>query len=266
MRTKKTSPKNISLRAMLLAGSLVLALPAHAQNKKVTPPAPTTPSAPTAPVKGDQVDISDIENKYWAPKDTDFNVVQNRTYTKEKRFSLSAQYGPVVNETLNEGTGAAFGMNYYFTERWGLQLNYTMFMLKNSPATQAFIDAGGGPDYGRAKNMYDIGLNWIPFYAKMSVIGKKIIYFDMAITPTIGMMNYEQRTLLLGDKQQSAMTYGFDITQLFFMHKNFAIKVDYKQRYYKEEIIRYYGAGAGGKVKDKSSDNTSLMFGLAVFF
>ncbi|MEO0335372.1 MAG: hypothetical protein AAF202_03205, partial [Pseudomonadota bacterium] len=42
---------------------------------------------------GDRVDISDLENKYWAPKDTDFKVVQNRLYTKEKRFSLSTGIG-----------------------------------------------------------------------------------------------------------------------------------------------------------------------------
>lgn len=219
--------------------------------------------------KIDSVDISDIESKYWAPKDTDFNVVQNRTYTKEKRVSLHLQYGPSINDTLNEGYAGSLGATYYFSERWGLQLGYTMMSLKNSEATQAFIDAGGGPNYGRISNYYDIGLNWIPFYAKMSVVGKKIIYFDMAFTPTIGMVNYEAQTYNLGAKEKSSMSYGFDVTQLFFLHSHFAVRLDLKHRFYKEEIVTFRGpggVGTGNKISEKNSDNTLLLIGAEFFF
>lgn len=283
MRALNTSLKNISLKGLALALSLTLTAPAAAQTKKaagkpavkaapVAAPAAAaapTPVVPVAPAgKGDQVDISDIENKYWAPKDTDFNVVQNRTYTKEKRLAISAQYGPVINDTFNEGNAGSLGLNYFFTERWGLQLNYTMFSMKNSDATNGFIAQGGSPNYGTPSNMYDLGINWIPFYAKMSVMGKKIIYFDMAFTPTVGMMNYEARTDQ-GNSDKSSLTYGFDVTQYFFIHKNFAVRVDLKQRWYKEEIVLFHGpgnVGTGGKVKDKNSDNTTLLIGGAVFF
>ncbi|MGE0764270.1 MAG: outer membrane beta-barrel domain-containing protein [Bdellovibrionales bacterium] len=265
MRAQNTASFGNIVTSLLLAGSFTLPVSAFAQSKAKPAAAPV----PAEKAKEGQVDISDIENKYWAPKDTDFNVVQNRTYTKEKRFAVSAQFGPVINETLNDGNGASLGVNYYFNERWGLQLNYTMLKLGNSDATQAFIDAGGGPNYGRVTGYYDIGLNWVPFYAKMSVVGKKIIYFDMAFTPTIGMMNYEAQTFDRGNFDKSALTYGFDVTQLFFIHSNFAVRLDLKHRFYKEEILRYRGpggVGTGDKVKDKNSDNTMLIIGGAVFF
>ena len=284
MGTNNTSLTNTLIKAMLLFSCLALTAPVAAQSKKAAGKAPakvapapqsvTMPSTATVPPekssgKGDQVDISDIENKYWAPKDTDFNVVQNRTYTKEKRFSISAQYGPVTNETMNEGNSMSLGVNYFFSERLGLQMSYSMLTMKNSSATKAFIDAGGGPDFGRPIGYYDLGINWIPFYAKMSVIGKKIIYFDMGFTPVIGMLDYEAKTKNLGNFDKSSMTYGFDVTQWFFMHNNFAVRLDLKQRWYKEEIVRYYtssGIAEGVKLRSRTSDNTSLLIGLALFF
>ena len=37
----------------------------------------------------EKVDISDLEQKYWAPKDVEFNVVQNRLYSKAGRFGIT---------------------------------------------------------------------------------------------------------------------------------------------------------------------------------
>jgi uncharacterized lipoprotein NlpE involved in copper resistance len=44
--------------------------------------------------KDDKVDVKDLEERYWTAKDTEFKVVQNRLYTKEKKFSLTPMAGP----------------------------------------------------------------------------------------------------------------------------------------------------------------------------
>src|SRR5690606_26784918 len=126
--------------------------------------------------KTDKVDISDLENKYWAPKDTDFSVVQNRTYTKEGKFGLALQGGLLVNDGYSDGTVYAASLNYFFTERHGMEFTYTGADLKENDSTKSLVGFAGGvkPDYGQMSGYYGVSYNWVPFYAKMSVLGKKI--------------------------------------------------------------------------------------------
>ncbi len=262
MRAQNTALKSIS--HICKTGVLVLVFAcdvAGAQTaKKVTP---------AAPVKDERVDISDIENKYWAPKDTDFSVVQNRTYSKEKRAAFSLMYGPLVNDTWTEGNTTALAVNYFFNERMGLQLSYESSDYAQSDTTNRVIALGAKPDFGRVTGYYGVGFNWVPFYAKMSFLGKRIIYFDMSITPTLGMTTYEQQRRTMGASDKSGLTYGVDVTQWFFIHNNFAFRIDVKNRWFQEAVVKFDtdGSAAEGTIlRDKSSDNTLFMFGGTFFF
>lgn len=243
--------------------------PAPSAGKESAPPANEAASAAGPAKSDDKVDISDIENKYWAPKDTDFSVVQNRTYTKEKKYSFSLLYGPLINETFSEGKSFAMTMNYFYSERNGIQFTFEHVDSHDSSATRGFIDQGGGPNYGRVNTYYGIGYNFVPFYAKMSVLGKRIIYFDMAFTPNLGLTKYDQLTNSLGNSGKTSLTYGFDISQMFFLDRWFALRVDLKQRWFKEEVLKYQsdpGVPEGSVLRTKMQDNTLLLFGAMFFF
>lgn len=206
---------------------------AHAQNKakeKATPPPQEAPAA------DGKVDISDLENKYWAPKDTDFSVVQNRTYTKEKRFSLALMGSQLLRDSYNEGFGYAVNLNYYLSERSGFEIQYQTLDSKDNSQTKGFKEqySGVSPSYGKITSMYDVGYAYVPFYAKMSVMGRKILYFDMAITPKIGMVNYDQQ-LRSGNSNESSFMYGFDINQMFFLNEHWTIRADIKNRWFNEK-------------------------------
>jgi hypothetical protein len=58
-----------------------------------------TATASPSPNPDKKVDISDLENRYWTAKDTEFSVVQNRLYTKAKRFSVTLQGGTDLSNT-----------------------------------------------------------------------------------------------------------------------------------------------------------------------
>ena len=120
------------------------------------------PNEPTSPkVDGDKLDISELEQKYWAQKDTDFSVVQNRTYTKANRYALTAGYGPAVNNTFSAGNYTTLQANYYFSERTGLEFTYMSADLRDSDATRKFKSglSGGGvaPDFNREQSYMGIG-------------------------------------------------------------------------------------------------------------
>lgn len=226
-----------------------------------------SPSGPSQVPTGDKLDISELEEKYWAPKDTDFSVVQNRTYTKAGKWAASLMYGPVVNDTFNEGYNTGVQLNYYKDERYGFQFQYITSDLKNSDATDKFLSqlSGGqvAPDFNRAKDYYGIGFNFVPFYAKMSVMGKRIIYFDMQITPTIGMGSYEQQQQNGQGKEKTSFAYGLDITQYFFFSKNFALRFDLHNRWSKQDVVSYKSPFS--KVRDDNENTTMFLFGLTYF-
>ncbi len=217
--------------------------------------------------KSDRLDVTDIEKKYWAAKDTDFSVVQNRTYSKARRFALSGSYGIMVNDPYSEAINLSGSLSYYVSERMGLELNYTRANPNDNKSVEAYKTIQGAvyPAHGKVRSFYGGYLNWIPFYAKMSVLNSKIIYFDMAFSPGFGVTQYDAQ-VGTGPVAKTSPTLAFDVSQHFFLSKNFAFRFDYKNRWFQEEILFYSGAATGQKVKTELTQTSSLMFGATVFF
>jgi outer membrane beta-barrel protein len=223
-------------------------------------------TAPVAAEKSEKLDISELEQKYWAPKDTDFSVVQNRTYTKANRYAVSLLGGPIVNDPYNSGFSVALAGNYYFNERYGVELQYIDSSgLKDSDAVEEFCGLSGGcvlPDFNRPVTFYGAGFNWVPIYAKMSLLGSRIIYFDMQFTPILGMSTYEQQNNIGAGKEKTAFTYGIDVTQYFFFDKNLALRFNLQNRWSKQDIIEYDGTN---KVRTDNDHTALFLFGLTYF-
>ncbi len=259
--------KNTTLNILLLAVVMISNIPANAQGPEKGAKAKPTNAAPAEDDK--KVDISDLENKYWAPKDTDFSVVQNRTYPKEGKIFISPQYGLIVNDQYNEGSVMGISGQYFFSERYGVQIESFKSDLKLNKAMQdlSTLASGAQADHGKLTGYYGVGFNMVPFYAKMSVLGKKIIYFDMAFTPVIGMSTYDQ-VVSTGNVSKTALTYGFDISQYFLFNKWVAIRTDLKSHWRSEEVLTYgNGSTTGGvKVKDKTTYDTLFTMGLMFFW
>jgi outer membrane beta-barrel protein len=274
-----------TLRLIFTVITVLTALGAQAQSKayqrkkpaaKAAPavvpaakPAPTAAkAAEAAPAKADseKLDIQDLEQKYWAPKDTDFSVVQNRTYTKAGRVAASLMTGPIVNDTFNEGLTTALNVSYYFDERYGVEFMYQSSDLEDSQATKKFRSqlSGGAvsPDYNRDVSFYGVGFNWVPFYAKMSFLGRKIIYFDMQVTPVIGMSTYEQQSEVK-TPEESSFSYGVDVTQFFFFSDNVAVRGTLHNRFYSADVLGYQ---SGAVTRTDSTTTTMFLVGLTYFF
>lgn len=238
-------------------------------NSKSTPPAQAPPAGTSATVdsnSAEKLDIQQLEQKYWAPKDTDFSVVQNRTYTKAKRVAVSLLAGPIVNDPFSEGNTFAFNANYYFDERYGVEFMFQNSNLSDSDSTKKFQKLSGGgvrPDFNRDTGFYGVGFNWVPFYAKMSFLGKKIIYFDMQVTPFAGLATYEKQSVSQ-HPSDSSPTIGLDVTQYFFFSQNLAVRVNLHNRFYKADVLNY-STGAVANA-DSSTSTTVFLMGVTYFY
>jgi outer membrane beta-barrel protein len=217
----------------------------------------------------DKIDISDIEKKYWAPKDTDFTVVQNRLYSKAHRLSLTLGYGLTVNDSYNNGDNYEAILNYYWSERYGMQLTYIDTVSVDNKLTTAFREQNGAlPDYNKATGFYGAAFNWVPFYAKMSFLNSKIMYFDLSISPGIGDTSYHQLTAS-GNQAANSLTYTLDITQQLFLSKNFAFRFDFQNHWYNETVLKYQtrgDVGGGTPVSEDFNHTIILLFGITAFY
>ena len=217
----------------------------------------------------DKVDVSDLENKYWAAKDSDFSVVQNRLYSKSHRFALSGSVGNMLNDPWSTGTTYAANLGYYFSERWGVELAYVTVESSDNQAVQKLRNQLGYPDHNLIKDYYGMQLNYVPFYAKMSVFNWTIIYFDMSFGLGAGMQGSTQQKEE-GSSTVAAPAVTLDITQNFFLNKYISLRVDFKNRWYQEETVKFKAANAAlgsGRSNGTSIANTSfLMIGLSLFY
>jgi outer membrane beta-barrel protein len=215
----------------------------------------------------DKLDVTDLEKKYWSSKDTDFSVVQNRLFSKEGRFALTANYGGFVNDAWSEGPSMGVGLNYFLSERYGLELSFLRSNSQDSKATESLkTNQDGAPNHGKIKSFYGAAFSWVPFYAKMSVMDATIVYFDMAVSFGAGVTEYEQQ-LEEGPSLKSAPSVTLDISQHFFLNKWFALRFDYKNRWFQEEVTQYRSPVVGQRTTVTETNQTSfLMFGATVYF
>ncbi len=235
--------------------------------------------------KSERLDVKDIEKKYWSAKDKDFSIVQNRAYKKAKRFAITGMYGSLLNDSYIESKNWTAGLQYFLSERYGLEAFYTSGSPKDGELLSEFDNIPGNtgvrPNYNHIDGYYGLSFIWVPFYAKMSFLGKKILYFDMSFSPNIGMASYSQITqgaLIAGGgnnyeadikTSESSFAFGLDVTQQIFFTNHFAARIDLKNKWYKRKTVGYRTSGSivkGDIIDDKLVNDSLLQIGLTFFF
>jgi outer membrane beta-barrel protein len=221
------------------------------------------PQAGPATGASDKVDVSDLEKKYWASKDTDFSVVQNRLYSKAGRFALTAQYGFLINDQWSDGPTFSGSLGYYFSERLGVEGHLQVTNSVDNKALSNLKSQAGTANHGKIKGYQGLSLNWVPFYAKMSILNSSIMYFDMAISPGVGVTAYDQQRED-GNISKTAPTVALDVTQSFFFSKYAAFRVDYKNRWFQEEVVRFRTPSSS--VNTETAQTSLLTFGFTLYY
>ena len=247
--------------------SLSFALTAQAQTKKrrVRKKVKSTVSEP------EKVNVENLEKRYWAPKDKKFKVVQNRSYTKTNKFFLSVMPGLMLNEEYSKGFATDVSLGYFFNDRWGFELEYQSMNLDDNELVEQIriIGSGSGAfaNHGKTTGYYGATAKWMPFYAKMSFLGNKIVYFDLSLGLSVGNMTYEQQNRSnTNEAEKSSIAYGIEISQSFYMSRRLLLRVDYKHRFYSQEIVEGGTLNTGAFITDRAEDSISLNAGLTYIF
>jgi outer membrane beta-barrel protein len=284
MRTQNT--KNLGI--LILSFTMLGALPAWGQGKtdkykrpqsKAAAPAEPgkdgdkkTADAPAAEATASpdkKVDLSDLESRYWTAKDTEFSVVQNRLYTKAKRLSVTLFGGPLLTESYTNSWNVGGAVNYYFSERHGIELHGWKTSATPSEFVTSFSNRfGAQPDFNFPLGYVGVNYNWIPIYAKLSLLEKKILYFDMSVSPGIGVTFMEANAFATPPAtnppvtKQSPITLAVDIAQQVFLDEHWALRIDLRNHLYQEKI---YLSNTGAESRSKITYYGTIMFGVTFF-
>jgi outer membrane beta-barrel protein len=242
-----------------------------AEEKKQTDtkanPAPTQTDSGK---ESDKLDLKQLEDKYWAAKDTDFTVVQNRTYAKDKRYFFSMNYGPLVNDAYSIGRQVNFAGGYYFSERWGVELANESGNLVDNSATMALGGSNGlKPNYNKYVNYTSVNALWVPMYAKMSVLDRAIWYFDLQLGLGLGSMTYQNQidSAEGGNTNKTAIGINFDATANIFFHQHWAFRIDIKNKFTNQNL-QHFRLPVGSSVRDmgdQGQQDTSFLLGFTYF-
>ena len=214
----------------------------------------------------DKMNIKKLEEKYWAAKDDDFSVVQNRRYTKAERYFISASGGAPINDPAGTGLIATAQGGYFFNERWGVDISYTKADMKNNDNTRQFIETFGvAPNYNFFSTSQMLSVSYVPLYAKMSFVDKTIIYFDLGVTLGVGNAVYKIKRED-GDLNKSAFCYQIGFNPQIFFADNFAVRLDFINKFITEERSKYGANEANRNIGPKLFNDTHLLVGMTYWY
>lgn len=225
-----------------------------------TNPAPNTENDAES---AQEVNVKKVKQKYWAKDgDTEAGVVQNRLYTKKRKFELGVMGGVSNQDPFIDVRLLGLLMGYHFSEYWAANLIYWKYYVGENTAQKEFrTKSGGGVNNNHPLSYYGGEVSASLLYGKLSMIGKKIIYFDLHLLAGAGMMNTETG-------QYFAPHVG--IGQKIFLSRKTAFRFDYRMQRYNDRIKdkqRDPALGGGGLITGKRSVTShNITLGISLFF
>ncbi|MCO5112670.1 MAG: outer membrane beta-barrel domain-containing protein [Bdellovibrionaceae bacterium] len=217
----------------------------------------------TAFAQSKRINTRQLVEDYWTPQEKKYALIQKRYFVKEGRPMLSATGGIHVNNPQHDGYFGTLSLGYYFTEKWGIEGHYSTSSLQNNDLIKELEDLSSGAatlNRGKTKSYMGASINYSPIYAKMSLLGYKILYFDLILSGHLGQTTYEQARDT-GSPTQSALTFGVGLSQIFYLNKHWSVRFDFTNRWYNSEVVEY---DTGSKVKDRWINDTMLGIGATV--
>jgi outer membrane beta-barrel protein len=252
---------------MLLGTSAALAAPPK-KPKSPESGGPTLVPRPGSPLEegqltapgeagAEEVDVSGIKQKYWARgEENELGVVQNRLYSKAKRVELSAFYALPSSDPFLAMTSYGGSLSYHFNEYFSLSGIGWKYNVRDSTAQQAFVTSVGARSNSNPPTRY-FGLegNASLLYGKLSFIGRKIIYYDLAFSAGLG-----QTGTLNGDY----LTPSVGVGQRFYITQRLSLRIDYRLHSFKEDIIdRTTISRFNQKIGERTNNTSTIFFGLS---
>jgi outer membrane beta-barrel protein len=203
----------------------------------------TAPAEPGTGLRSEDapeyLEVEKVKEKYWAQgEESQLGVVQNRLYSKAHKFHLGLMFGKAMNDPFLSTTLVGGNAGYSFNEFWALSLIGWSYNANASNALKVL--RGGGKEantiepewYGGAEATGSF------LYGKLSLLGRKIVYYDMHFSVGSGVASTEN--------DDSTYAFSAGIGQRFYITQWLSLKMDYRfQTYNATEVEKEITAKLG---------------------
>jgi outer membrane beta-barrel protein len=208
----------------------------------------------------EEADVDKIKSKYWAQGDeSQLGVVQNRAYSKAKKFELGLGVGKTFNDPFLNLLQYEGSFGYNFNEYWALSARYMHYNVSGSGALDKLEDSGKKAN--TVEPEYYAGLEGTGsfLYGKLSLLGKSIIYYDMHFSAGAGATKTEN--------DSAAPTVSLGIGQRFYITQSTSLRMDYRAMTYEETVVeKEISKKLGQEVGKRRSWNHSVGLSLNFMF
>ena len=214
----------------------------------------------TSAESGQVLKVDSLKKKYWEKSDgSNLKVVQNRLYSKAKRFEIAGFIGTVSTDPFLTVRNVGGMLGYFVSEEFGINLIYWKNIVTESSALgQLKQQTGLVTNTNKPNYFYGAELTYSPIYGKLSLSGKMIIYYDFHLLCGFGMTNTETGNL---------PTPEIGLGQQTYLTKSTTLRLNYRMTYYKENIKEKVNVATLGKVvSTRSTFNDVITLGITQLF
>ncbi len=217
---------------------------------------------PTSNESPEEVSVEKIKEKYWARgEESELGVVQNRTYSKERKLEASLIGGMITTDPFLTVKTVGASIGFHLSE----YLSVHALGWKNYVSASSALDIlrSGGKEANTNPPRAYLGAEGLAsvLYGKLSLMGQKIIYYDLHFSGGIGVTDTENgRTL----------SPSVGIGQNIYINKRTSIRFDYRLLAYREtllekEITALLGQPVGQRTNFSNSITLAVTFLLDPF-
>ncbi len=215
----------------------------------------------TGVVRGEKVAVDKLKEKYWAKGDeSELKVVQNRTYSKNKKIELGLNYGTVSSDPFLTIKSWGGSLGFHLTENWSVHGLFWKYKVSASSAlTLLETQKGTTANTNYPDTFMGMEAQWAPIYGKLSILDTAIIYFDFHAKAGAGQVKTETGTYV-------APFLG--LGQQVHLSKMFSLRLDYRFLWYKEDVPRKIfenKSTQNGIAGSRTSYNDVITLGLTAF-
>jgi outer membrane beta-barrel protein len=178
--------------------------------------------------KPEAVDLKKVSQKYVSTQyEVELDVIQNRQFTKKNRFELTALGVSVSSDPFITTYSAGAILGYHFSEYFGARVLYWHDFSSKNAAWDAANGKGSYLNTVMPKSYMGAEFKFSPFYGKLSMLQKSILYYDFYALAGGGLRSLEYN---------QAITPVLGVGQQIFFNKHLSLTVEYRVMMYKQVV------------------------------
>lgn len=210
--------------------------------------------------RGEQLNIDSLKDKLWLKgEDYEIRVIQNRLYSKTGKFHIGAFGAQISTDPFLDvrSLGAVTGI--YFSETIGIEAFYwKAYASPSSALTTLEATVGNTANTNLPKSFMGGELIVAPIYGKLSLFGKKILYYDLHLLGGVGYTKTETG---------SYMTPSLGIGQQIHLSRYLTFRFDYRWMTYNESVLKKVNPSTPGEIAgERRSTSNVITLGLSTAF